>query len=132
MDELTQLLEAARDAYGRRDWAGAREGFNAARERAELFAEDLDCLGDAAWWIGHVEESLDIYEEAYRRHLHGDRPRQAATAAIGVAVALFLRGDDVMGSGWMSRAQRLLGDQPESAEHGYVLYLLEVESTPVG
>jgi hypothetical protein len=34
----------------------------------------------------------------------------------------------VIGSGWMSRAQRLLGGEPESAEHGYVLYLLDVES----
>jgi DNA-binding NarL/FixJ family response regulator len=132
MDELNDLVTTAREAYERRDWSGAREAFGAARELGELSATDLDSLGDAAWWLGRVDESLNAYEEAYRRYLHGDEPRQAATAAIGIAVNLYLRGEDVLGSGWMSRAQRLLDDQPESAEHGYALYLLEVEGALEG
>ncbi len=121
-------LAAAREAYARREWARAREGYNAARAQGDIPADDLYALADAAWWLGDAEETLSAGEEAYRRYLHGERPRQAAMAAVGIAVSLFLRGDEALGSGWMSRAQRVLRDEPENVEHGYIVYLLEVEA----
>lgn len=48
-------------------------------------------------------------------------------AAIGVAVNFYLRGDSAVGSAWIGRAARLLADEPDSAAHGYLIYLLEVE-----
>jgi hypothetical protein len=69
MDDAARLLEAARDAYRRRDWAAARAGFTAARTAGELAAADLDALGDAAWWLGEVEEASAVLEAAYRRYL---------------------------------------------------------------
>jgi DNA-binding CsgD family transcriptional regulator len=101
----------------------ARAGLIAAREAgAELEADDLDSLGDCAWWLGLGDESVAAYEQAYRLHVQHDEPRKAAMSACGAAVTLFLRGDATVGSGWMSRAQRLLADEPECAEHGYLLY----------
>lgn len=126
--EANKALAAAREAYGRADWSAARDGFVAAREQGELSPDDAVALAGAAWWLGRVEESLAAGEEAYRHFLHGQRPRQAAMAAIGIAVDLFLRGDDVLGSGWMSRAQRLLRDEPESVEYGYLSYITSVEA----
>jgi DNA-binding NarL/FixJ family response regulator len=123
MDDVDEILGAARDAYRRRDWTGARERFTAARAAGELAAGDLEALGDAAWWLGELAEASAAMEEAYRRHLDEGRPRRAAMAAIEVAVNHFLRGDGVVGSGWVGRAQRLLRDEPESVEHGYLLYL---------
>ena len=123
MDDVAEVLEAARDAYGRHDWAAARDRFHAARAEGELAPGDLDALADAAWWLGDFDEASAVLEEAYRRHLDDGRPRPAAMAAIGIAVNHFLRGDGVVGSGWLGRAQRLLRDQPEHAEHGYLLYL---------
>ena len=49
-------------------------------------------------------------------------------AAVGIAVNAFLRGDEVVGAGWLGRAQRLLQGQPEGLAHGYLLYL-ELEGT---
>jgi DNA-binding CsgD family transcriptional regulator len=132
MENMAEVVRAARDAYGRRDWPGARDLFRRAGERGELSADDLYALGDAAWWLGRVDESVRAGEQAYRRYVDAGQQRQAAMAAIGVAVNLFLRGDDVVGSGWMSRAQRLLQDEPESIVHGYALYLLEVEAALEG
>ena len=131
MSNSTERLEAARSAYGRRDWANAREEFETARERTDLGADDLNALGDAQWWLGDVDAALTAYEGAYRLYLQGERPRQAATSAVGLAVSLFLRGDVELGSGWMNRAQRLLRDQPEGPEHGYLLYL-DVEAALAG
>jgi DNA-binding CsgD family transcriptional regulator len=121
--QRTNTLEEARAAYARRDLPAARDAFLVARAEGSLTADDADALGDAAWWIGDVETSLSAYEEAYRHFLQGDRPRNAAMSALGVAISLYLRGDETIGSGWMSRAQRLLRDEPEGLEHGYLRYI---------
>jgi DNA-binding NarL/FixJ family response regulator len=118
-----EALAAARDAFRRHDWAGARERFAAARAAGELAAADLDALADAAWWLGDVEEASAVLELAHRRYLEEGRPRRAAMAAIGIAVNHLLRGDGVVGSGWLGRARRLLHDLPEGVEHGYLLQL---------
>ena len=131
MSNSTERLEAARSAYGRRDWANARDEFETAREHTDLGADDLNALGDAQWWLGDIDAALTAYEGAYRLYLQGERPRQAATSAVGLAVSLFLRGDVELGSGWMNRAQRLLRDQPEGPEHGYLHYL-DVEAALAG
>jgi DNA-binding NarL/FixJ family response regulator len=123
VEDAAGALDAARDAHRRHDWAGARDGFGAARAAGELAAADLDALADAAWWLGDFDQASAVLEEAYRRHLDEGRPGPAAMAAIGVAVNHLLRGDGVVGSGWVGRAQRLLRDQPEHTEHGYLLYL---------
>lgn len=123
MDDVVALLESAREAFGRRDWPSALEGFNTARENAALSADDLTALGDSAWWVGDIDAAIAGYEGAYRLYLQGRNSRPAAVNALGLAVALFLRGEFELGSGWMNRAQRLLDDEPEAAEHGYLLYL---------
>lgn len=126
---MTDTLAAAREAYRRRDWRGARDGLVAADAAGGLTADDVFTLADAAWWLGEVERSLAAGERAYRLYLDGDRPARAAMAAIHIAVDLLLRGDDVVGSGWIRRAERLLDDQPEGVEHGYLRYLVEVEAS---
>jgi DNA-binding CsgD family transcriptional regulator len=125
---MSEALAAAREAYRRRDWRGARDGLLAAAAVGELSADDAFALADAAWWLGRVEESLAAGEQAYRLYLDGDRPARAAMAAIHIAIDLLLRGDEVVGSGWIRRAERLLRDQPDGVEHGYLTYLLEVEA----
>jgi tetratricopeptide (TPR) repeat protein len=123
MGEADVVLKAARKAFDRRDWPLALESFRVARSESELTAEDLSALGDSAWWCGNVAEAMSAYEGAYRLYLHGDQPKQAAVHALGLAFSLLLRGDVEIGSGWINRAQRLLREEPESAEHGYLLYL---------
>ena len=99
MDDTPQILAAARDAFGRRDWIRARDGFNAARERGLLTADDMFALGDAVWWLGAFREAERCYEEAYRLYLGEARPRQAAMSAMVIAGYLFMRGEAAAGSG---------------------------------
>src|SRR5215203_822923 len=127
IDGMTLLLERARDAFAHRDWIAARDGFNAARAHGTLTADDTFALGDAVWWLGSFRETLAYYEEAYHLYLEDGRPRPAAATAMGIAAFLFMRGDAAVGSGWMGRALRLLKDEPECVEHGYVL-IMELES----
>ena len=122
MDELTTTLDRARVAYAQRLWGQAREAYLAARASAPLSAEDMAALADAAWWEGAIDESLSACEEAYRLFLHGDdpQPRPAAMLAIDIGFSWYLRGEEAMGSGWISRAQRLLEGEEDCAEHGYL------------
>lgn len=129
MVDPSSLLAAARDAYRRRDWPATREAFERARAQGiGLTADDLKHLSDATWWLGEIEATLGLAEDAYRRYLDDGRPREAATVAMEIAISLFLRGDDAEGSGWMSRCMRLLEDETvETPEHGYLLYVTGVE-----
>jgi hypothetical protein len=115
-----------------RDWQEARDGFYAAAQRGPLSADDLDAWADAAWWLGLVDESIAAATEAYRLFLADGRPQRAATSAVGVAVNHFLRGDGEEGAGWVSRAQRLMEGEPESAEQGFLRYLLGWKARSTG
>ncbi len=117
-----EKLAAARAAFAAGDWAGAHDDFLAARQEAPLDADDLSALAGAAWWLGLMDESLAVGEEAYARYLEATDNRRAAMRAFDIAYAYFLRGNVEVGGGWVSRAQRLLGDEPDCPEQGYLLY----------
>ena len=115
-------LAAARTAFAARDWAGARDRFLAAQQEAPLNADDLSALGHASWWLGRMDESLATGEEAYRSYLEAGNNRRAAYCAFDTAYGYFLKGNGAVGGGWIGRAQRLLADEPDCAEQGYLLY----------
>ena len=122
-----ESLAAARSADRRRRWSAAHRQLEAVADRHDVNPDDLALLADSAWWLGRVDESIAAGQGAYHGFLEAARPRAAAMAAIGVAVNMLLRGDDAPGAGWIQRAGRLLGDQPECPEQGYLRYLVEVE-----
>jgi hypothetical protein len=105
------------------DWQAARDRFRAIRSPT---ADDLAGWAHAAWWLGLVDESVEVGGRAYAAHLADGDPAQAATAAVGVAVNLFLRGETSASSGWLARAARTLADLPDAPEHAYLRYLSEV------
>lgn len=125
MGQVSHELVAARAAFDRHQWGLAHAGFLVARSGQELSPEDMVALADAAWWEGLIDESTSSMEEAYRLLLHGDapNPRPAAMVALDLAFSWFLRGEEAMGSGWLSRAHRLLEDEPPCVEHAYLRVL---------
>lgn len=116
-------LTAAGEAYLRRDWVSARAGYLAAQSQAPLGADDLYALSNCAWWLGDLDTALQAQQEAYQLYLDNGQPGMAAMVALDVGYTLTLRGDTAPGSGWMSRARRLLQDLPEAPEHGYLTYI---------
>jgi DNA-binding NarL/FixJ family response regulator len=117
-----EKLAAARAAFATRHWTEAYEGFLAARQEVPLDADDLSALARAAWWLGLMDASLAVAEEAYGRYLEASDNRPAAMRAFDIAYAYFLRGNEAVGGGWVSRAQRLVADEPDCPEQGYLLY----------
>lgn len=129
---VADVLEQARAAYEQFRWDDAYERYRCAGEHERLGAEDLAALADAAWWLGHTDESLSLSEEVYRHHLHGEHVPQAARLAIDIGFLWLLRGEPTVGSGWISRAGRLLEGVPECVEHGYLRYLEVEEALAAG
>ena len=116
-------LDQAREAYASHRWDAAHEGFAAVAATAELDTPDLAAFADAAWWLGRTDESLELSEQLYRRCLQGDQAPVAARLAVEIGFLWLIRGEQRIGAGWISRANRLLADAPECPEQGYLGYL---------
>lgn len=119
---MNELLRAGRAAFDQRDWTRAREAFRQAAETEVLEADDVFALADCAWWQGEIDEALEAYEQAHDRYVQAGLASRAAMASLLLGAHAMERGDVAVGSGWMSRARRLLRDAPEGPEHGYPLY----------
>jgi DNA-binding NarL/FixJ family response regulator len=112
-------IERARDAVARESWA---EAYAMLREiePSHLAPADFEGLADATWWLSKVEESIAARQRAYAGYAaEGNDPR-AAFMAGRLAVEHFDRGEPAVAMGWLMKAQRHLGDQPESVEHGFL------------
>ena len=112
-------LEAGRDALRRRQWAEGYELLKAADESGELSPEDLMLVGEAAMWIGHMDEVAAYFERAYRAYLADGNMLRAAFVATWIGHNERNNMRTSMANGWMSRAKRLLDLEEEAAEHGY-------------
>jgi class 3 adenylate cyclase len=112
-----EALVQARTAAAQRRWQDALELFTAA-EQEGLTPEDLDLLGDAAWWTGDMTAAIAAQERAYAGHIAADDPARAARTALQLATEYNHRLEGAVASGWVSRAQRLLEGTPETYAHG--------------
>jgi DNA-binding SARP family transcriptional activator len=119
---LEAILGSARDAMGRCRWQEAFNLFSAADERAGLGGEDLDALAEAAFWLGRPQEAHLARQRAHARLVAEGQPRRAAMAAIVLSVNFGARRRFSVAGGWFRRAQRLLADQPEGPEHGFLAW----------
>ena len=94
--------------------------FSTADGAGPLSPDDLERLGQAAWWIGRLDVCISAGERAYGSHTQAGNRRGAAVVAIELARNHFAKGDSSVGGAWLSRADRLLQDEPESPEHGHL------------
>ena len=125
-------LRSARDAHARRDWATAYDSLSQLRRLDQLGTDDLSALGDAAWWLGLIRETLEVCEECHDRYLAEGRLDRAAMAALESGFGWYLRGRPEIGAGWINRARRLLADQPAGLGHGLLLWMEVNERASAG
>jgi DNA-binding CsgD family transcriptional regulator len=111
--------DRARDAARRESWAEAY-GELRALDPARMGPRDLEALADAAWWLSRPQESLAARQRAYAGYVAAGEDARAALCAGRLCIEHLLRGDAALAAGWLRRAQRLLRDQPERVEHGYL------------
>jgi len=111
-------LDAGREAFSRHAWAEAFQRLSRCDGQEPLGAEDLERLGEAAFWLGRVPDAIRVRERSAAAYSAAGDRLGAARVSIAIASNHFWQHDYAVGSGWFQKAQRLLEDEPESVEHG--------------
>jgi DNA-binding CsgD family transcriptional regulator len=113
-------LQRARAAARASRWEDAFDAFSAVDAAAGLDGVDLEALGEAAWWVGRVTESISARERAVATYVAAGCERQAALIALRLFYTFSVRGEGAVASGWLRRATRLLEQEVEGVEHGHL------------
>jgi DNA-binding CsgD family transcriptional regulator len=127
-------LAAVRDALARHDWEAA---YDAAKEAggndadALVEADRADMLADAAWWLGRLDDCVEAREAAYRIYDELGADRRAGQCAVWLWEHHGFAARPAIAGGWLRRARRALGDDPDCVEHGALL-LREAETAHGG
>lgn len=115
-----ELLAHGRDALRVADVATARRAYGAVMADSPC-AQALEGLASAAYLAMEWREATELWERAYglylETHDHVGAIRMARWIAYLYGMVL---GDGAVMSGWIARAQRLLGDEPDTPERGWV------------
>jgi DNA-binding NarL/FixJ family response regulator len=114
-------LERGRDAHARSAWIEARDALARADEAAPLAAEDLELLATAEYMLGSEENWARVLERAHHRYTEAGEACRAARCAFWIGTNLAVRGQMGPATGWLGRAARLIEDQGDCAERGFLL-----------
>jgi class 3 adenylate cyclase len=121
---MSQLIEdrvqQGRDAYRRHAWHEAFDCLREADSETPISPQDLGLLAESAWFAGAPDAAIEARERAHAAYLvQGDRCH-AAEMALQLAGDHFERLETAIGSGWLSKARRLLEQTShECAAHGW-------------
>lgn len=106
--ELEALVGVGTTALEEGRWSDARDAFSAALRLGET-AEVLNGLGQALWWLGETQDSIDYRERAYAEFRRRPDPVEAATIALVLSVHYQANvGNPAASAGWLARATRLV------------------------
>lgn len=115
-------LARGRDAYAIRAWGDAYEALREADSRDELGADDLERLAMAAYMTGREDDATSTLERLHHLLHEAGEAARAVRWAIWLALMLFQRGHHAQAGGWLSRAERLLGEiDQDVSERGLLL-----------
>jgi class 3 adenylate cyclase len=117
---VTDTLTSARAAAERHAWSEVLDLMGEADAAEALSPEGLELLGHAAWWTSDIDACIDARERAYAGYMERGDTARAGLVCLSLAEDYFHRLAESVGSGWMSRAERLLGENPEAPEYGWL------------
>lgn len=115
-----EALARGREAIGDRRWEDAAHLLFVADRDGGLGAEDLNSLAESLLWSGRPLEALEVRQRAHDAFIAAGDTRRAAVVAVMLAIWFGARLKFSVAGGWFQRAQRLLEDEAEGAEHGYL------------
>lgn len=114
-------LTAGRQAYDRREWNLAYSCLSDARSQSDLDPEDLVLLAMSAYILGKEIEGADILAHAHKCFLENGDSLAAVRCSFWLGFTLLIGGQMALASGWLARSARLLEDQGDCVEKGYLL-----------
>jgi DNA-binding CsgD family transcriptional regulator len=117
---IVDELVSAREAFERRDWTAAYRQLTDL-DPPDLSRDDLLRLGIAAHLIGDDGACLRHLEAAYQAELDAGDELAAVRVAFWAAFVQLSGGSHSAASGWLARAERLVGPDADVVERGYLL-----------
>ena len=118
---MAEPLDRAREAFSRQAWGEAQARLSDVDRQTPLEAEDLERLAVATRLVGEDDASVDAWARAHQVWIQAGEVRRAARCAFWIGFGLMLKGDMAQGGGWLGRARRLVEDDHDCVEQGYVL-----------
>jgi DNA-binding CsgD family transcriptional regulator len=101
-------------------WGDARDALRREVER-EPIPEALFGLGVAEWWLGGIEESLRLWEQAFVGYQRRREPRPAVVTAVYLCLSYQMSlGNDAVAQGWSRRAASLVEEHGLEEVAGWV------------
>lgn len=126
----SEAVTRAHAAIARRAWVEAHELFTEAAKAGALAPNDRPLAAEVAYAAGHLDVTIELWEQA-----HADAVRageQLAAAGAAVRVAMHLLFDTALMApvrGWLQRAERLLGpfDDARTPVHAWLAVVRNYE-----
>jgi tetratricopeptide (TPR) repeat protein len=127
------LLDRARGSAAVGDWQQAYDLLVEADADGLLGAGDLPLLAEVAYAAGHLDVTIEVWERAYADGVRAGDHLAAAGAAVRVAMHLLF--DTALMApvrGWLSRAERLLGERGETPVDAWLAVVRNYERMLTG
>jgi len=116
---VTGELQQGRTAFHRRAWSEAYARLSTADDPEP---EDMQRLAVTAYMLGRDDDCATWWERAHVAFPGRGELVAAARCAGWLAMSLLIRGQVVLGGGWLARCARLLDDVGEDCcERGFLL-----------
>lgn len=128
----SDLLERGRAAAAKHAWREAFDLLRAADSERELAPQDLQQYAEAAWWTGRLEDCISARERAFAGYMEEGSPRAAAVIGIQIAQDYFSKLAHSMGAGWFNRAERLLQQEGDCSEQGWLSMMHAMDALAMG
>jgi class 3 adenylate cyclase len=121
VSEVVDRVQEGRDLIRNRRWREGYELLSAAASETELEPQALEELAWATYFTDEVVQAVPYLERAFAGYLAANDNARAGNVAVQLAHEYgSVRLQNAIGSGWMSRAERLLESEPEGTPHGYL------------
>src|SRR5262245_59360856 len=115
-----QALDQGRELHRKQSWSAAFTRLSSVDREEPLAPVDHEGLASAAQLIGREGDSADLLSRAHRGFQDRGDTTRAARCALWLGFNLILSGEQAQSAGWIARASRLLDNEPDCVEKGYL------------
>lgn len=109
------------NAYEQREWESAYQALQQLQSSRSLSAEEFEMLATSALWLSRFDDCIEMRERAFAAYLRAGRKADAARMALDLFTGHNYKNSRIVAQGWLKRAERLIAEEPDCVERGYLI-----------